>query len=72
MTRNREIDCEDLLGCDHALAIPISQDGEIVMWRCVCGEKSQNPTIPAVFATPACGLLDDTLEKASLRWKVSK
>jgi hypothetical protein len=28
MTRNREIDCEDLFGCDHALTIPISQDGE--------------------------------------------
>jgi hypothetical protein len=39
MTRNREIDCEDLFGCDHEPEIAISDDsGEILFWRCRCGK----------------------------------
>lgn len=38
MTRNREIDCEDLFYCQHELEIPISDGGEIIAWHCRCGE----------------------------------
>lgn len=29
---------EDLIGCTHALEIPISEDGEILYWQCRCGQ----------------------------------
>jgi hypothetical protein len=43
MTRNRELDCEDLFECDHAPEVPISKDGEIVEWRCRCGRRVPAP-----------------------------
>ena len=30
----------DLFQCDHEPEIPISEDGEIVAWRCKCGERT--------------------------------
>lgn len=41
MTRRRDLMCEDIFGCDHALTIPISENGTILYWRCVCGAKQQ-------------------------------
>jgi hypothetical protein len=40
MTRNREIDLEDI-GPAHVCAaeIPISDNGEILYWRCRCGAR---------------------------------
>lgn len=41
MTRNREIDCEDLRGCDHSPEVPIiNDDGIIDHWRCRCGRRA--------------------------------
>lgn len=44
MTRNSEINCEDLFGCDHEAEVPIYVGGEIDHWRCRCGEKKWVPT----------------------------
>ena len=38
MTRNREIDCDDLRNCDHSPQLPITEDGELAYWLCSCGE----------------------------------
>lgn len=40
MTRNRELDCEDLRECTHQPEVAIaidSRDPEFVIWRCRCG-----------------------------------
>jgi hypothetical protein len=39
MTRRRDLMCEDIFGCNHRTTIPLSQDGRVVQWRCVCGER---------------------------------
>ena len=39
MTRRRDLMCEDIFGCAHEPEIPISDGGDIVEWRCRCGEK---------------------------------
>ncbi len=47
MTRNSDIDGKDLSECDHTLEIPISENGDILYWRCQCGqrrEKAKSPT----------------------------
>jgi hypothetical protein len=47
VTRNSEIDCEDLFGCDHEPETPIADDsGAIVSWRCRCGRHVAAPTPP--------------------------
>lgn len=45
MTRNRELDLEDLYGCDHEPEIGISEGTEIVAWACRCG-KVKNAVEP--------------------------
>lgn len=44
MTRNSELNCEDLSECDHTLEIPISENGEIYEWRCLCGFRRELDT----------------------------
>ncbi len=44
MTRNRELDCEDLFGCAHEAETPVVDDGEIVYWLCRCGRKVELDT----------------------------
>lgn len=41
MTRNRELDLEDLYECDHTPSVPIVDDytGEIEYWVCNCGKQ---------------------------------
>lgn len=39
MTRRRNLACADLFACKHKPSIPISQDGDILYWRCECGQK---------------------------------
>ena len=39
MTRNNEIDLQDLIECDHALEIPVTEGVDIVYWMCRCGKK---------------------------------
>ena len=39
MTRNYEIDCRDLVECQHEPETPICQDGEIIGWLCRCGRQ---------------------------------
>lgn len=39
MTRRRDMMLEDLLECGHELTIPISENGEIISWRCDCGAR---------------------------------
>ena len=41
MTRYSDLMCEDIFGCTHELEIPLSQDGEVVAWRCRCGEHEE-------------------------------
>jgi hypothetical protein len=36
--------CEDIFGCAHEFEIPISQNGEIVYWRCRCGKRQERPS----------------------------
>jgi hypothetical protein len=43
MTRRRDLMLEDLIGCDHKLELPITEDGEILYWRCRCGEVQKTP-----------------------------
>lgn len=49
MTRNREIRCEDLFGCDHKAETPVAEDGEILYWLCRCGRRVM-PDVPAIDA----------------------
>jgi len=45
MTRNSDIRGEET--CEHKLEIPISENGDILYWRCRCGakkEKAKSPT----------------------------
>ena len=39
MTRNADLDCRDLFGCDHAPMIALVRDGALVAWACTCGAK---------------------------------
>lgn len=41
MTRNSEIDCEDLFGCTHEPETPIcDEDGTAILyWICRCGQR---------------------------------
>jgi hypothetical protein len=41
MTRNRELDLEDLTSCDHKPEIAITNDEgtEILHWICRCGRR---------------------------------
>ena len=42
MTRNRELDCEDLFDCDHTPEVAIRDQltGQtIIGWRCRCGKE---------------------------------
>ena len=43
MTRNRDLRLEDLQGCNHEPTIPISENGEILYWRCSCGARHTSP-----------------------------
>ena len=44
MTRNSELNCEDLFGCDHSPETPISgHDGTIEGWLCRCGREVAIP-----------------------------
>lgn len=48
MTRNSDLDCQDLFGCLHKPEIPIvDEQGNIVEWRCRCGRS----TAPVTKAT---------------------
>lgn len=42
MTRRSDLMLEDLRGCNHEMTIPISENGEILYWRCTCGERRQS------------------------------
>lgn len=39
MTRNADLDCEDLRACDHSPETPVSEGHEIVAWICRCGQR---------------------------------
>jgi hypothetical protein len=39
MTRRSDLMCEDIFGCDHKPEIPITENGNIIEWRCRCGRK---------------------------------
>lgn len=57
MTRNREIDCQDIFGCDHNPEIPITNgNGDIVYWQCRCGDKKVTP--PQLVPLDHKGLTD--------------
>lgn len=45
MTKNRELDLQDLTECDHKPEIPIcDEDGmEILYWVCRCGKEKHYP-----------------------------
>lgn len=43
MTRNRELDLEDIIDCEHVPEIPISENGEILYWLCRCGQEHEIP-----------------------------
>ena len=47
MTRYSDMMCEDIFGCNHAPETPITQDGEIVEWRCRCGKIVYHEPEPA-------------------------
>ncbi len=57
MTKNRELDCVDLFECEHELEIPVSVNGEIIYWRCVCGQHSKHVSDiePAIHERKAPG-----------------
>ena len=42
MTRNRDLNCEDIFGCDHSPEIPIVDNGTVVGYVCRCGDFSTN------------------------------
>ncbi len=47
MTRNADLDCEDLFNCTHEPETPIlGADGEISHWVCRCGQKVETPSEP--------------------------
>lgn len=43
MTRNSELNCEDLFGCDHRPETPISDNGQVTGWLCRCGREVNAP-----------------------------
>ena len=43
MTRRREMMLEDLFGCDHEPELAVSEGGQILYWRCRCGERTCKP-----------------------------
>lgn len=43
MTRRRDLMLEDLTGCNHEPTIPISENGEVLYWRCTCGQRRTSP-----------------------------
>ncbi len=46
--------CEDLWGCTHEPETPVTQDGEIIEWRCRCGRRVAAPkTEEAAGLAPA-------------------
>lgn len=46
MTRNRELDCEDLFGCSHEPETPVMGDGgEIEYWVCRCGRRCKTEDV---------------------------
>lgn len=46
MRRNRELNCEDLIECDHTPEFPIADadTDEIMEWRCRCGQRVAEPS----------------------------
>lgn len=54
MTRNRELRCEDIFGCDHTPETPIVEEGEIVYWMCRCGRRHYPKSEDAVAEQDAC------------------
>ena len=54
MTRNRELDLEDLRDCDHQPQfILLAEDDETVLgWLCACGQKVPPPDPPNSFPKP--------------------
>lgn len=54
MTRNSEIDCEDLFYCGHEPETPIlGQDGETSHWLCRCGRSVVKTKQPATVVGDA-------------------
>lgn len=50
MTRNYEIDCRDLIECDHTPETPVSDGGEITHYVCRCGQKQwADPPIKSIL-----------------------
>ena len=48
MTRNRELDLEDLRDCEHAPEFPIVDDDNIIVaWCCACGRRTVGPLADA-------------------------
>ena len=43
MTRRSDLMLEDLIGCDHEPTLPVTQNGEVLYWRCTCGAKKWEP-----------------------------
>ena len=49
MTRNSDLDCEDLIGCDHEPETPIAEDGMIIGWLCRCGQRVQPKEVKGTY-----------------------
>lgn len=43
MTRNSDLDLEDLRECSHEPETPVVKDDEIVEWLCWCGRSVAGP-----------------------------
>jgi hypothetical protein len=51
MTRNSDLDLEDLRNCKHKHPIPIVDDfGHIVLWKCPCGYEMKPAAPPETAA----------------------
>ncbi len=45
MTRNSDLDCDDLFGCDHEPETPLSDGGVIYAWVCRCGSYQRGADV---------------------------
>ena len=50
MTRNYELDCDDLRKCNHEPEVPVVIEGEVTHWLCRCGHVAVPK--PAPPSTP--------------------
>lgn len=47
MTRRSDLMCEDIFGCKHEPETAIVENGEILEWRCRCGQSMAPSVRPA-------------------------